>query len=138
MSRADEEMPMTAHSEVRFAVDEGVELGAWLYLPNSDAQRCPAITMAHGFAGVMGHGITRFAEAFVDAGFAVLPTITGPSASVAANRVKTLIPGGRSPIGVAQSPIWKPGPKWIRSGSDCGAPAMLVAMRWFLAPPIAA
>jgi fermentation-respiration switch protein FrsA (DUF1100 family) len=72
MPRADEEMPMTAHSEVRFAVDDGVELGAWLYLPNSDAQRCPAITMAHGFAGVMGHGITRFAEAFVDAGFAVL------------------------------------------------------------------
>jgi dienelactone hydrolase len=49
---------MTARSEVRFPVDDGVELGAWLYLPKSDAQRCPAITMAHGHAGVKEHGIT--------------------------------------------------------------------------------
>src|SRR5712672_2262914 len=62
---------MTARSEVRF-VDDGVELGAWLYLPKGDAQRCPAITMAHGYAGVKEHGITRFAEAFADAGFVVL------------------------------------------------------------------
>jgi uncharacterized protein len=63
---------MTARSEVRFPLDEGVELGAWLYLPKSDAQRCPAITMAHGYAGVKEHGIIRFAEAFADAGFVVL------------------------------------------------------------------
>jgi dipeptidyl aminopeptidase/acylaminoacyl peptidase len=63
---------MTAHSEVRFPVDDGVELGAWLYLPRSDAQRRPAITMAHGYAGVKEHGITRFAEAFANAGFVVL------------------------------------------------------------------
>jgi uncharacterized protein len=62
---------MTARSEVRFPVD-GVELGARLYLPKRDAQGCPAITMAHGYAGVMEHGITRFAEAFADAGFVVL------------------------------------------------------------------
>jgi len=38
---------MTACSEVRFPVYDGVELGAWLlYLPKSDAQRCPGITMA--------------------------------------------------------------------------------------------
>ena len=62
---------MTARSEVRF-VDDGVELGAWLYLPKGDAQRCPAITMAHGYAGVKEHGITGFAEAFANAGFVVL------------------------------------------------------------------
>jgi dienelactone hydrolase len=28
--------------------------------------------MAHGYAGVKEHGITRFAEAFADAGFVVL------------------------------------------------------------------
>src|SRR5260370_24002211 len=67
----DEDIPMTARSEVRF-VDDGVELGAWLYLPKGDAQRCPAITMAHGYAGVKEHGITRFAEAFANAGFVVL------------------------------------------------------------------
>ena len=63
---------MTARSEVRFSVDGGVELGASLYLPKSDSQRCPAITMAHGYAAVKEHGITRFAEAFAHAGFVVL------------------------------------------------------------------
>jgi uncharacterized protein len=62
---------MNARSEVRF-VDDGVELGAWLYLPKGDAQRCLAITMVHGYAGVKEHGITRFAEAFANAGFVVL------------------------------------------------------------------
>ena len=36
---------MTIRSEVRFRADDGVELGAWLYLPERDAQRCPATTM---------------------------------------------------------------------------------------------
>jgi uncharacterized protein len=68
----DEEIPVTACSEVRFLIDGGVELGAWLYLPKRDAQRYPAITMAHGYAGVKEHGLIRFAEAFADAGFVVL------------------------------------------------------------------
>ena len=63
---------MAARSEVSFPVDDNVELGAWLYLPKSDSQRCAAITMAHGYAAVKEHGITRFAEAFADAGFVVL------------------------------------------------------------------
>src|SRR5882672_10847281 len=63
---------MAARSEVRFPVDDNVELGAWLYLPKSDSQRCAAITMTHGYAAVKEHGITRFAEAFADAGFVVL------------------------------------------------------------------
>ena len=50
---------MTARSEVRFPADDGVELGAWLYLRKSDAQRSAAITMAHGYAGVKEHGIAR-------------------------------------------------------------------------------
>jgi uncharacterized protein len=63
---------MTARSQVRFPVDDSVELGALLYLPKGHAQYCPAITMAHGYAGVKEHGITRFAEAFANAGFVVL------------------------------------------------------------------
>jgi uncharacterized protein len=63
---------MTIRSDVRFAVDDGIELGAWLYLPKRNGQSCPAITMAHGYAGVKEHGIARFAEAFADAGFVVL------------------------------------------------------------------
>ena len=49
---------MTARSEIRFPVDGRIELGAWLYLPKSDAHHSPAITMAHGYAGVKEHGIT--------------------------------------------------------------------------------
>ena len=59
-------------SEVRFTADGNVELGAWLYLPESKASRNPAITMAHGYAAVKEHGLAKFAEAFADAGFVVL------------------------------------------------------------------
>lgn len=63
---------MTQRSEIMIAADGGVELGAWLFLPGGDASRRPAITMAHGFAGIKEHGIGRFAEAFAHAGFVVL------------------------------------------------------------------
>ncbi|MEA2923911.1 MAG: uncharacterized protein QOD25_1033 [Alphaproteobacteria bacterium] len=63
---------MTTREEVRFTVDGDVELGAWLYLPQTGGGPGPAITMAHGYAGVRVHGITRFADAFVAAGFVVL------------------------------------------------------------------
>jgi len=59
-------------SKVRFTADGNVELGAWLYLPESKASRNPAITMAHGYAAVKEHGLAKFAEAFADAGFIVL------------------------------------------------------------------
>ena len=59
-------------SKVRFTADGNVELGAWLYLPESKASRNPAITMAHGYAAVKEHGLAKFAEAFADAGFVVL------------------------------------------------------------------
>src|ERR1700726_696726 len=59
-------------SKVRFTADGNVELGAWLYLPESKASRNPAITMAHGYAAVKEHGLAKFAEAFADAGYVVL------------------------------------------------------------------
>src|ERR1700722_2733636 len=63
---------MTTREEVRFAVEGKIELGAWLYLPEKGSGRGPAITMAHGYAGIREHGIGRFAEAFAAAGFVVL------------------------------------------------------------------
>ena len=63
---------MTTREDVKFTVDGGIELGAWLYLPQKGAGRGPAITMAHGYAGTREHGIARFASAFADAGFVVL------------------------------------------------------------------
>ena len=63
---------MTTRSDVRFMADGGIELGAWVFLPASARLPSPAITMAHGYAGVREHGIAKFAEAFADAGFVVL------------------------------------------------------------------
>jgi fermentation-respiration switch protein FrsA (DUF1100 family) len=58
--------------EVRFKDDDGDELSAWLYLPDDGVTPRPAISMAHGFAATRWHGLGRFAEAFVAAGFVVL------------------------------------------------------------------
>jgi fermentation-respiration switch protein FrsA (DUF1100 family) len=63
---------MAVREDIRFTADASVELGAWLYLPDAARSRCPAITMAHGYAGTREHGIAKFAEAFAAAGFVVL------------------------------------------------------------------
>lgn len=57
---------------VRFKGDEGVELSAWLFLPQDRAGPLPGITMAHGYAGTKYHGVAPFAVALAEAGFAVL------------------------------------------------------------------
>jgi len=46
--------------DVKVPAEAEIELGAWLFLPKGDGIR-PAITMAHGFAGVKEHGLERFA-----------------------------------------------------------------------------
>jgi len=56
---------------VEFAVEGDVILRGWLFVPEGVGPH-PAITMAHGFAGVKDHGLERFARAFADAGFVVL------------------------------------------------------------------
>lgn len=62
---------MVSALDVRIPADGDIELGARLFLPEGAGPR-PAITMAHGFAGTMEHGLTRFAQAFTAAGFVVL------------------------------------------------------------------
>jgi uncharacterized protein len=57
--------------DVEFPVEGDVTLRGWLFIPDGPAPH-PAITMAHGFAGVKEHGLERFARAFTDAGFVVL------------------------------------------------------------------
>jgi cephalosporin-C deacetylase-like acetyl esterase len=57
--------------DVEFDAEGGVKLRGWLFLPDGPGPH-PAITMAHGYAGVREHGIERFARAFADAGFVVL------------------------------------------------------------------
>jgi dienelactone hydrolase len=58
-------------NDVEFAVEGGVTLRGWLFVPDGPPPH-PAITMAHGFAGVKEHGLERFAAAFAAAGFVVL------------------------------------------------------------------
>lgn len=63
---------MVQRTDVEFEADGGVKLRGWLYLPPGATRRHPAITMAHGYAGVKEHGIEPFAKAFADNGFVVL------------------------------------------------------------------
>ena len=54
--------------------DGGIGLHAWVFRPGSipDGDGAPAITMAHGFAGLKDQGLTPFAERFARAGFVVI------------------------------------------------------------------
>jgi fermentation-respiration switch protein FrsA (DUF1100 family) len=62
---------MVQQQDVEFAVEGDVTLRGWLFVPDGAGPH-PAITMAHGFAGVKEHGLERFARAFAEAGFVVL------------------------------------------------------------------
>ena len=63
---------MVKRTDVEFEVDGGVKLRGWLFVPEESSGRRPAITLAHGYAGVKEHGIEPFAKAFAKAGFVVL------------------------------------------------------------------
>jgi fermentation-respiration switch protein FrsA (DUF1100 family) len=54
--------------------DGGIGLHAWVYRSGSirDGAGAPAITMAHGFAGLKDQGLKPFAERFAQAGFVVI------------------------------------------------------------------
>jgi cephalosporin-C deacetylase-like acetyl esterase len=62
---------MVDQIDVEFGVEGDVTLRGWLFVPDVPGLR-PAITMAHGFAGIREHGLDRFARVFADAGFVVL------------------------------------------------------------------
>jgi cephalosporin-C deacetylase-like acetyl esterase len=57
--------------EVEFPTEGNVTLRGWLFVPDEPGPR-PAITMAHGYAGIREHGLDRFARVFAEAGFVVL------------------------------------------------------------------
>ncbi|MEZ0049881.1 fermentation-respiration switch protein FrsA (DUF1100 family) [Mycobacterium sp. MAA66] len=62
---------MTERRDIEFPGEGDVTLRGWLFQPDGAGPH-PAITMAHGFAGVKEHGLERFARLFADAGFVVL------------------------------------------------------------------
>src|SRR5580704_8854615 len=63
---------MVERRDVEFTVDGGDRLRGWLFLPSKPTGRLPAISLAHGYAGVKEHGLERFARGFAEAGFVVL------------------------------------------------------------------
>ncbi|MDF3342174.1 alpha/beta hydrolase [Mycolicibacterium septicum] len=62
---------MVERHDIEFAGEGAVTLRGWLFQPEGPGPH-PAVTMAHGFAGVKEHGLERFARFFADAGFVVL------------------------------------------------------------------
>ena len=63
---------MFQRTDIAFEAEGGVTLRGWLYVPTGGTGPYPAITMAHGYAGVKEHGLERFAEKFASNGFVVL------------------------------------------------------------------
>jgi uncharacterized protein len=63
---------MTQRRDVEFEVEGREYLRGWLFVPDGATGPLPAISMAHGYAGVKEHGIEPYARAFAEAGFVVL------------------------------------------------------------------
>jgi fermentation-respiration switch protein FrsA (DUF1100 family) len=126
---------MVQRMDVEFPVEGDVTLRGWLYVPDGAGPH-PAISMAHGFAGVKEHGLDRFARLFADAGFVVLVhDHRGFGASDGSPRFD-VDPGPRSTIGAGPSLFWRTIRRSIRTGSVCGAPVMPVDTRSCSAPQI--
>src|ERR1700719_4336545 len=63
---------MVERRDVEFEVEGGDRIRGWLFVQENGAAWHPAISMAHGYAGVKELGLERFARAFSEAGFVVL------------------------------------------------------------------
>ena len=53
---------MVERRDVELGVDGGDRLRGWLFLPSKRAGPLPAISVAHGYAGVREYGLERFAR----------------------------------------------------------------------------
>src|ERR1700739_3745472 len=57
---------------VRFPAEGGIEISAWLFVPEGQTPPLRPTTMAIVYAATKYHGLEPLAEAFADAGFVVL------------------------------------------------------------------
>lgn len=64
-------MAAPARDDIRIP-SQGEELAAYLYRPGATGTDVPCVVMAHGFTGTRDDGLPGYAEAFRDAGFAVV------------------------------------------------------------------
>lgn len=62
---------MTTPQDIRIPTNGG-QLAAYVYRPDSPGQDVPCIVMAHGFSATRDDGLPAYAEAFRDAGYAVV------------------------------------------------------------------
>jgi hypothetical protein len=115
----------------------GDRLRGWLFQPEGKGGRRPAISMAHGYAGVKEQGLERFARAFAEAGFVVLLHDHRNSGRATARSVTTSIHGARSAIGGELYPFSNLCRKLIPTASAFGARATRAATCWSLARPTA-
>ena len=128
---------MVERRDVEFTVDGGDRLRGWLFLPSKRTGRLPAISLAHGYAGVK--------ELDSSASHALSPRpVSSRSSMTIEISVRamgpfdtTSIPGARSPIGDGRSLFWNRGPKSMQQGSEFGAPVTPAAMSWCSAQPTA-
>jgi uncharacterized protein len=67
----NKENSVVSRIDVEFPAEGGINLSAWLYVPES-TKPLPAITMAHGYGGTREHGVEPFARKFAESGFVVL------------------------------------------------------------------
>jgi uncharacterized protein len=57
--------------DIAFKTTDGTTLRGWHYLPD-DSGKHPTVVMAHGFSAVKEMYLDKYAEAFAEAGLAVL------------------------------------------------------------------
>jgi cephalosporin-C deacetylase-like acetyl esterase len=77
---------MNLGDNVRFPTEGGIEISAWLLVPEGQAAPLSAITMAHGYAGTKYHGLSPLAEAFAESGFVVLLQNNDRASLIQSNR----------------------------------------------------
>jgi hypothetical protein len=128
---------MVERRDVEFGVDGGDRLRGWLFLPSKRAGPLPAISLAHGYAGVKEHGLERFARAFAEAGFVGLVhdhRNFGASDGAVRHDIDPWrqIADWRRAISFLETQ-----PDVEQRGSEFGAPVTLAAMSWCSARPTA-
>ena len=99
--------------DVRIPAEGGIELGAWLFLPEGDGPH-PAITMAHGFAGPRNTALSVSLGHSPRPAWSCFCTTIAISARAAGTSAETSTRGGKSQTGVERSPILRRARKLIR------------------------
>ena len=116
-------------NNIAFKTTDGTTLRGWHYLP-AGSGRYPTIVMAHGFSAVKEMYLDKYAEAFMQAGFASIVYDNRNLGASDGEPGRNSIPGCRS--GTILMPSHSPGAlsKLMLSASAFGGPATAVGTCW--------